>query len=116
MKKTLFFIALCIATVVSAQTSNLQKTSEQLASDMTSSISQDVQLTASQQAQLTQVAIQFFEAIRTQSSVETRKTLYDDFQQSLQTIMTPETYSEWVTIIQARVQQKIQNSQNINNQ
>ena len=114
MKKTLFFITVCIAVVVSAQTTKLQKTSELLASEMTSSISQEVQLTASQQAQMIQVATLFFEAMRTQSSVETRKTLYDNFQQSLQTIMTPETYSEWVSIIEARVQQKINNTQSNN--
>lgn len=115
MKKNLIIICLILTTVSAiAQNSNLNKTAEQLAVEMTSNISQDVQLTPAQQAQMTQAATLYFDTIRNQSSVEIRKTLYDNFRQTLQTIMTPETYSEWVAIVQARVQEKINATQNNN--
>lgn len=101
-------ISLCMA-----QTAPLDQTPAQLAEQMVAAISRDVTITSAQQSQITACATQYFTDLRNaaQSTPQERTALYEQFQQSLQTIMTDELYSQWQAAIEARMQQSLSSQQ-----
>lgn len=110
MKKILFSLAMLLGiTCCMAQTAPINQTPAQLAEQMVTSISNDVAITAEQQAQLLTVATQFFTDLRNaaQSTPQTRTVLYTQFQQTLQNIMTDGIYSQWQQQKEEHMQQII---------
>lgn len=96
MRKTIFFIAMCIATVASAQTATINEVME-----IVSSISKDVQLSSEQTTQITDAAIIYIETIQTANSqhendetalVLAKATAWQDFTMQLRTILSDEQY------------------------
>ena len=110
MKKLLLsFAMLASISLCIAQTAPINQSPVQLAAQMAAAISRDVTITSEQQSQITACATQYFTDLRNaaQSTPQERTALYEQFQQSLQTIMTDELYSRWQAAIEARMQQSL---------
>ena len=106
MKKLLLSFAMLMSiSFCMAQTAPINQTPAQLAEQMVTAISRDVTLTTEQQSQITTVATQYFTDLRNaaQSTPQVRTALYEQFQQTLQTIMTDELYLQWQEGIEARM-------------
>lgn len=114
MKKCIFIFCMSITMSVIAQNSNLNKTAEQKATEMTVNIAQCVQISVNQQEQIKQAATQYYESVELLTSADDIENLYHSFQQTIQNIMTMDVYSQWVEVINTRIQQKTGNLQNIN--
>lgn len=110
MKHICSIVLLFMSLFCMAQTNPRTQTPQQLAEQMTTSIAQSVTLDATQQAQLTAAATQYFTNLRnmSQSAPEERAQLYQSFQQTLQSIMTPEVYEQWQQTIAAHREQLTQ--------
>lgn len=114
MKKLLLSIAMLMSiSFCMAQMAPINQTPAQLAEQMVTAISRDVTLTAEQQSQITTSATQYFTDLRNaaQSTPQERTALYEQFQQTLQTIMTDELYLQWQEGIEARMQQSLGSQQ-----
>lgn len=106
MKKLLLSIAMLMSiSFCMAQMAPINQTPAQLAEQMVAAISRDVTLTTEQQSQITTIATQYFTDLRNaaQSTPQERTALYEQFQQTLQTIMTDELYLQWQEGIEARM-------------
>ena len=110
MKHICSIVLLFVSLFCMAQTNPRTQTPQQLAEQMTTSIAQSVTLDATQQAQLTAAATQYFTNLRnmSQSAPEERAQLYQSFQQTLQTILTAEKYEQWQQAIAAHREQLTQ--------
>jgi len=110
MKHICSIVLLFMSLFCMAQTNPRTQTPQQLAEQMTTTISQDVTLTATQQSQLTAAAVQYFTSLRSmaQNTPEERVQLYQSFQQTVQTIMTPEVYEQWQQVLASRREQQMQ--------
>lgn len=104
----LLIVSFCIA-----QTAPINQTPAQLAEQMVAAISRDITLTPEQQNQIAMTATQYFTDLRNaaQSTPQERTGLYEQFQHSLQTIMTDELYMQWQAFIEARMQQSLGSQQ-----
>lgn len=114
MKKTVFLFAMMLLGVAAmAQSNPLTKTPVQLAQEMVTNISNDVHLSAQQQSQLTEAATAYFTTMRTEtrSAMDARYASYHSFQQTMETIMTAETYAAWREIVMARMLQHTEAAQ-----
>lgn len=114
MKKLLLSFAMLMSiSFCMAQTAPINQTPAQLAEQMVAAISRDVTLTTEQQSQITTIATQYFTDLRNaaQSTPQERTGLYEQFQHSLQTIMTDELYMQWQAFIEARMQQSLGSQQ-----
>jgi hypothetical protein len=110
MKKLLLSFAMFMSLAICmAQTAPINQTPAQLAEQMVTSISNDVTVTTEQQTQLLTAATQYFTDLRnaTQSTPQARTTLYDQFQQTLKSIMTDIVYNQWQQQKDERMQQKM---------
>lgn len=106
MKKILFSLAMLLGiSCCIAQTAPINQTPAQLAEQMVTAISRDVALTAEQQSLIATATAQYFIALRNaeQSAPQERTALYEQFQQSLKTIMTEEVYAQWQQAIENRM-------------
>lgn len=110
MKHLFIMFLLVLSLYGMAQSTPRTQTPQQLAEQMTTSIAQSVTLDATQQAQLTAAATQYFTNLRnmSQSAPEERAQLYQSFQQTLQSIMTPEVYEQWQQVLASRREQQMQ--------
>lgn len=112
MKKLLISFAMLMSiSFCTAQTAPINQTPAQLAEQMVAAISRDVTLTAEQQSQITTSATQYFTDLRNaaQSTPQERTALYEQFQQSLQTIMTEDVYAQWQQAVESRIHETIAN-------
>lgn len=110
MKKLLLSLAMLMSiSFCMAQTAPINQTPAQLAEQMVAAISRDVTLTTEQQSQITASATQYFTDLRNaaQSTPQKRTALYEQFQQSLQTIMTEDVYAQWQQSIQQRINNRL---------
>lgn len=110
----LFASMLLLSSAGYSQINPINKTPEQLATEMTASISNTVSLTTEQQTQMQQAAVQYFASMRARDSIEMQRTLYENFMQTLQSIMTTEVYEQWKDIVISRKQQMVKTSQSNN--
>ena len=114
MKKTVLFFAMMLLGVAAmAQSNPLTKTSAQLAQEMVTNIANDVTLSSQQQTQLTQAATAYFTTMRTEtrSAIDARSASFYGFLQTMENIMTSETYAAWRELVRERMQQHFEATQ-----
>ena len=107
MKKTvLFFAMMLLGATGIAQTNPLSKTPAQLASEMTVGIANVVGLSSQQQTDLLHAASSYFAIMQTesQSTLDARSSIDENFQHSIEEIITSEKYIEWQDSILTRIE------------
>lgn len=113
MKKLLLSFAVFMSlSVCMAQTVPINQTPAQLAEQMVSSISNDVTVTTEQQTQLLTAATQYFTDLRNaaQSTPQTRSALYEQFLQTIKSIMSDDLYEQWRNTLNGKMQRRATNA------
>jgi hypothetical protein len=106
MKKLLLSVAVFMSvSLCMAQTAPINQAPAQLAEQMVTSISNDVTLTTEQQTQLLTAATQYFTDLRNaaQSTPQTRTALYEQFLQTIKSIMSDDLYEQWRNTLNGKI-------------